>query len=187
MFLMDSAGPLALAAPPTCMISVAIECLSAVAPQVPTLWLLTRCARPAHQMPERTRLGPEQWLLQTWPISTYYYCASTRPHLNFTLIDSLSPSHAKITLAGSGQVCFMYFLRSIGFFPSGNASVVFVFLFYGQHCCCYRRCCCRCYIVILRFSGLCVCQCSGLYGSCSHQPLLLHICRNTLIKRHTSV
>ncbi|CAM4359914.1 unnamed protein product [Leuciscus chuanchicus] len=47
--------------------------------------------------------GPEQWLLQTWPISTYYYCASTRPRLNFTLIDSLSPSHAKITLAGSGQ------------------------------------------------------------------------------------
>lgn len=57
MFLMDSVGPPALAALPTCMISVAIECLSAVAPQVPTLWLLTRCARPAHQMPERTHLG----------------------------------------------------------------------------------------------------------------------------------
>ncbi|KAG1924646.1 hypothetical protein F2P79_026031 [Pimephales promelas] len=50
--------------------------------------------------------GPEQWLLQTWPISTYYYCASTRPRLNFTLVDSLSPSHAKITLAGSGQFVF---------------------------------------------------------------------------------
>lgn len=24
---------------------------------------------------------------------------------------------------------------------------------------------------------VCVCQCSGLYGSCSHQPLLLRICR----------
>lgn len=32
MFLMDSAGPAAPVAPPTCMISVAIECLSAVAP-----------------------------------------------------------------------------------------------------------------------------------------------------------
>lgn len=57
MFLMDSVGPPALAALPTCMISVAIECLSAVAPRMPTLWLLTRCARPAHQMPERTHLG----------------------------------------------------------------------------------------------------------------------------------
>lgn len=74
--------------------------------------------------------GPEQWLLQTWLISTYYYCASTRPRLNFTLIDSLSPSHAKITLAGSGQVRFKYFLRSIGFFPSGIASVVFLFRFF---------------------------------------------------------
>lgn len=37
MFLMDSVGPPALVALPTCMISVAIECLSAVAPRVPTL------------------------------------------------------------------------------------------------------------------------------------------------------
>lgn len=36
------------------------------------------------------------------------------------------------------------------------------------------------------FQFMCACQCSGLYGSCSHQPLLLRICRNTLIKRHTS-
>lgn len=123
MFLMDSTGPLALAALPTCMISVAIECLSAVAPQVPTLWLLTRCARPAHQMPERTRLGPEQWLLHTWPISTYYYCASTRPRLNFTFIDSLSLSckdHFSWKWTGSFYVLF---------------TIDWVFPFWNCQCC----------------------------------------------------
>lgn len=183
MFLMDSTGPLALAALPTCMISVAIECLSAVAPQVPTLWLLTRCARPVHQMPERTCLGPEQWLLHTWPISTYYYCASTRPRLNFTFIDSFSLSckdHFSWKWTGS-----FYVLFTIDWvFPFWNCQCCFCF--FVQHCCCYCHCCCWCYIVILRFFSLCVCQCSGLYGSCSHQPLLLRICRNTLIKRHTS-
>lgn len=56
--------------------------------------------------------GPERWLLQTWPISTYYYCASTRPRLNFTLIDSLSLSfsckdHFSWKWTGSFQVLFM--------------------------------------------------------------------------------
>lgn len=141
--------------------------------------------------------GTEQWLHQTWPISTYYYCASTRPRLNFTLIDSFSPSHAKITLAGSGQVRFMYFF---GFFPSGIASVLFILsvclvniavvIFIAVVVDVKSS---FCAFFVFRFVSVCVCvyvcvcQCSGLYGSCSHQPLLLRICRNTLTKRHTSV
>ncbi|RXN27197.1 hypothetical protein ROHU_005478 [Labeo rohita] len=63
MFLMDSAG-----FPPTCMISVAIECLSAVAPRVPTLLTFDPLCQAGAPDARTDPPGPERWLLQTWPI-----------------------------------------------------------------------------------------------------------------------
>ncbi|KAL1278296.1 hypothetical protein QQF64_024969 [Cirrhinus molitorella] len=51
------------------MISVAIECLSAVAPRVPTLLTFDPLCQAGAPDARTDPPGPEQWLLQTWPIN----------------------------------------------------------------------------------------------------------------------